>query len=63
MNLLESEDMGPAERFDLRERMEWVRDAVAALPEQLSAAISLVYFRGMKYREAAEELAVPGWYG
>ena len=59
MNLLESDDMGPAERFDLRERMEWVRSAVAALPEQLSAAISLVYFRGMKYREAAEELAVP----
>ena len=59
MNLLESEDMGPAERFDLRERIDWVRNAVAALPEQLASAISLVYFRGMKYREAAEELAVP----
>lgn len=59
VNLLQSGDMGPNERFDLRERMEWVRQAVAALPEQLSAAIGLVYFRGMKYREAAEELAVP----
>lgn len=59
MNLLVSDDPSPSDRFDLRERMEWVRDAVGKLPEQLSSAISLVYFRGMKYREAAEELAVP----
>lgn len=59
MNLLESDEASPSERFDLRERMEWVRSAVAALPEQLASAIGLVYFRGMKYREAAEELAVP----
>jgi len=32
---------------------------VAALPEQLRSAVKLVYFRGMKYREAADELAVP----
>jgi RNA polymerase sigma-70 factor (ECF subfamily) len=59
MNLLESDEMSASDRFDLREKMEWVRNAVAALPEQLASAISLVYFRGMKYREAAEELAVP----
>lgn len=59
MNLLESDDLSPADKFDLRERMDWMRGAVAALPEQLAAAIGLVYFRGMKYREAAEELAVP----
>lgn len=59
MNLLDNGEMSAGERFDLRERMEWVRGAVAALPEQLASAVSLVYFRGMKYREAAEELAVP----
>lgn len=59
MNLLESGEMNPGERFDLRERIDWVRNAVAALPEQLALAIQLVYFRGMKYREAAEELAIP----
>lgn len=59
MNLLESDDMSASDRFDLREKMDWVRNAVAALPEQLASAIGLVYFRGMKYREAAEELAVP----
>ncbi|MGI9457773.1 MAG: RNA polymerase sigma factor [Aeoliella sp.] len=59
MQLLESDEPGPADRVDLRERMDWVRGAVAALPDQLSSAIRLVYFRGMKYREAAEVLAVP----
>lgn len=59
MDLLGSKDLGPNERFDRRERMEWVRKAVAALPEQLQSAVSLVYFRGMKYREAAAELSVP----
>lgn len=59
MNLLDNGEMTAGERFDLRERMEWVRGAVAALPDQLASAVSLVYFRGMKYREAAEELAVP----
>lgn len=59
LDLLKSDDANPSERFDLRERMEWVRQAVAALPEQLQSAVSLVYFRGMKYREAAAELAVP----
>jgi RNA polymerase sigma-70 factor (ECF subfamily) len=41
------------------ERKEWVRQAVAALPEQLRSAVRLVYFRGLKYREAADELEVP----
>ncbi|MEM6656058.1 MAG: sigma-70 family RNA polymerase sigma factor, partial [Planctomycetota bacterium] len=59
LDLLTSRDATPNERFDARERIEWVRRAVAALPEQLQSAVSLVYFRGMKYREAAAELAVP----
>ena len=29
------------------------------LPEQLRSAVKLVYFRGLKYREAADELSVP----
>ena len=32
---------------------------MAALPEQLRSAVRLVYFRGMKIREAADELDVP----
>lgn len=59
IDLLSSKELGPGERFDRKERIDWVRDAVAALPEQLQSAVSLVYFRGMKYREAAAELSVP----
>jgi RNA polymerase sigma-70 factor (ECF subfamily) len=45
--------------MDQGERIQWVRQAVAALPEQLESAVRLVYFRGLKYREAADELCVP----
>ena len=33
--------------------------AVDGLPEQLRSAVHLVYFQGLKYREAAEILAIP----
>lgn len=58
-DLLPSSEAGPGERFETAERSEWVRRAVAKLPEQLQAAVSLVYFQGMKYREAAAELEIP----
>jgi RNA polymerase sigma-70 factor (ECF subfamily) len=59
MDLLVGEDRDAGERFDLRERAEWIRDAVDQLPEQLRSSVDLVYFRGLKYREAAEELGIP----
>lgn len=59
IDLLSSKELGPNERLDRKERKEWVRNAVASLPEQLQSAVSLVYFQGMKYREAAAELSVP----
>lgn len=59
IDLLPSGETGPGERFENAERSEWVRRAVASLPEPLQQVVSLVYFRGMKYREAADELQVP----
>lgn len=59
IDLLPSADCGPRERFETAERTEWVRRAVSKLPESLQQVVSLVYFRGMKYREAADELHVP----
>jgi RNA polymerase sigma-70 factor (ECF subfamily) len=59
VDLLESDEADPVDRLDNGERVQWIRQAVAALPEQLETAVSLVYFRGLKYREAADELAVP----
>lgn len=59
IDLLASGESGPGEHFETAERSEWVRRAVASLPEPLQQVVSLVYFRGMKYREAADELQVP----
>jgi RNA polymerase sigma-70 factor (ECF subfamily) len=42
-----------------KERSEWVRSALAGLSDQARHVVELVYYRGMKYREAAEILAVP----
>ena len=33
--------------------------AVDTLPEQLRAAVNLIYYQGLKYREAAEILNIP----
>jgi RNA polymerase sigma-70 factor (ECF subfamily) len=59
VDVLSGREGEPASDLETGERKEWIRRAVAALPEQLQSAVKLVYFRGMKYREAADELAVP----
>jgi RNA polymerase sigma-70 factor (ECF subfamily) len=59
INLLKSRETDPSDRLDENEREQWIRQAVADLPEQLRTAVGLVYFRGLKYREAADELSVP----
>jgi RNA polymerase sigma-70 factor, ECF subfamily len=59
INMLDGQGDDPSDRLEQSERREWVRQAVAALPEQLRTAVRLVYFRGLKYREAADELSVP----
>lgn len=59
MDLLVGEDREPSESFDLRERAEWIRGEVDQLPDQLRSSVELVYFQGMKYREAADELGIP----
>jgi len=59
VDVLSGREGEPASDFETGERKEWIRKAVAALPDQLQSAVKLVYFRGMKYREAADELEVP----
>jgi len=59
IDVLSSREDEPANGLEQGERKEWVRQAVAALPDPLRSAVRLVYFRGMKYREAADELDVP----
>jgi RNA polymerase sigma-70 factor (ECF subfamily) len=50
---------GPEQQLAIRERIGEVRRAVAALPEALRRAVELIYYQGLKYREAAEVLGVP----
>jgi len=59
IELLVSKENGPVSSLESEERQQWIRDAVAALPDVLRSAVTLIYYQGLKYREAAEALNVP----
>ena len=59
MEVVASQEAGPHAKAEDGEQAEWIRSAVGSLPETLQSAVQLVYFRGMKYREAAQVLSVP----
>jgi RNA polymerase sigma-70 factor (ECF subfamily) len=49
----------PSERIERQEREAECHQAVMRLPERLRIVIDLVFFQGLKYREAAEVLSIP----
>ena len=59
VNLLESGDLDPADTALRSERNRLVQATLDQLPESMHAVVQLVYFQGMKYREAAEVLEIP----
>jgi RNA polymerase sigma-70 factor (ECF subfamily) len=59
LDLLESREEDPVAHAEGAERGRWVRQTVEELPETLRAVVTLVYYQGMKYREAAEVLDIP----
>ncbi len=59
MEVVASQEAGPHAKAETGEQAEWIRSAVGSLPDTLQSAVQLVYFRGMKYREAAQVLSVP----
>jgi RNA polymerase sigma-70 factor (ECF subfamily) len=59
LDLLDTSEPGPAQQAELAESREQVRRAVDDLPEAARQVVILVYFQGLKYREAAEVLAIP----
>jgi RNA polymerase sigma-70 factor (ECF subfamily) len=59
MDLLTSREPSPEARMETTQRRDWVRDAVENLPDGLRDAVHLVYYQGLKYREAAEILDIP----
>ena len=59
VDLLVSSTPDPFANVDGMERKEWVRQAVDSLPEMLRSVVALVYYQGMKYRDAADVLGIP----
>jgi RNA polymerase sigma-70 factor (ECF subfamily) len=56
---LVSDGSEPQHAASLRERGEWLRGAMGQLTDSLRSVVQLVYFQGLKYREAAEALDIP----
>jgi RNA polymerase sigma-70 factor (ECF subfamily) len=59
VNLLATAEPGPAAEFEAEQQREWIRREVESLPDLLRSSVVLVYYQGLKYREAAEILDVP----
>ena len=59
MNLLISREPSPDDRAEAVQQSEWIRGAVKTLPDALREAVNLVYYQGLKYREAADVLNIP----
>jgi RNA polymerase sigma-70 factor (ECF subfamily) len=59
VELLTSKEPGAASNLEGEERREWIRQAIADLPDALREAVLLVYYQGLKYREAADALGIP----
>lgn len=49
----------PADAASSQEHRDWVNSSVASLSDSMQQVIQLVYYQGMKYREAAEVLGIP----
>ena len=59
VELLDGDEPGPVDRLESEEQRRSVREAVDHLPPPLRQVLLLVYYQGLKYREAAEVLAIP----
>ena len=59
VQVLESTEEDPSSRLERDERNAAVARTLESLPESMMAVVQLVYFQGLKYREAADILNVP----
>jgi RNA polymerase sigma-70 factor (ECF subfamily) len=59
VELLDDPEPNPDEVAEAAERSDQLREAVDELPESTRQVVMLVYFQGLKYREAAEVLSIP----
>jgi RNA polymerase sigma-70 factor, ECF subfamily len=59
VDMLVQDEPSPGEMLESFEHRQQVREVVDTLPEQLKQVVLLVYYQGLKYREAADVLAIP----
>lgn len=59
MDMLVSDDPNPLDVVDSKESQDWIRGEMESLPDHLRSVVGLVYFQGLKYREAADALSIP----
>jgi RNA polymerase sigma-70 factor (ECF subfamily) len=59
IDMLVSEEPEPSSRMDRAEDDAWIQHNTEELPEHLRLVVDLVYYQGLKYREAAEVLSIP----
>ena len=59
VDLLDADLPTPDDCFDLQERREMVLAAIDLLPETHKQVVLLIYYQGLKFREAAEVLDIP----
>jgi RNA polymerase sigma-70 factor (ECF subfamily) len=59
VDLLTSKEPSATANLEGEERRAWVRRAIEQLPDALREVVLLVYYQGLKYREAAEVLGIP----
>ncbi len=59
MDMLIGDEPNPQAEIRRKERGGWVTETLSAMPEHLRLVVDLVYYQGLKYREAAEVLSIP----
>ena len=59
IDLMVSKDTGPLDHVSQLERGQWVQNAISQLSDKMRSVVNLVYYEGMKYREAADILDIP----
>ncbi|MBI2480949.1 MAG: RNA polymerase sigma factor [Planctomycetia bacterium] len=59
VDILVSEDPDPLSQASRLESGEWVQQALDQLSDQMRNVVHLVYYQGLKYREAADALDIP----
>jgi RNA polymerase sigma-70 factor, ECF subfamily len=59
VEILDGAEVGPSEEAEASEQHEQLRHVIDELPEQMKEVVLLVYFQGLKYREAADAMGIP----